>query len=52
METTTIRDSNSYLYTDPDDPYALPSHVLPYGGIFQRTDNKMNGWDFRLSGQL
>ena len=49
METTTIRDSNSYLYTDPDDPYALPVSVLPYGGIYQRNDNKMFGWDMRLS---
>ena len=49
METTTIRDSNSYLYTDPDDPYALPVTVLPYGGIYQRTDNKMFGWDMRLA---
>jgi TonB-linked SusC/RagA family outer membrane protein len=47
--TTTIRDGNSFLYTDPDVPFALPETVLPYGGIFQRTDNKMFGWDFRLS---
>ncbi|MBP5217314.1 MAG: SusC/RagA family TonB-linked outer membrane protein [Bacteroidales bacterium] len=47
--TTTIRDDNSYLYTDPDIRYALPESVLPNGGIFQKTDNKMNGWDFRLS---
>ena len=48
--TTTIRDNNSYMYTDPDIQYALPESVLPNGGIFQKTDNKMNGWDFRLSG--
>ena len=47
--TTTIRDNNSYLYTDPDVQYALPETVLPYGGIYQRTDNKMSGWDFRAS---
>ena len=47
--TTTIRDNNSYMYTDPDIRYALPESVLPNGGIFQRTDNKMNGWDFRLA---
>ncbi len=47
--TTTIRDGNSFLYTDPDVPFALPETVLPYGGIFQRTDNKMFGWDFRAS---
>ena len=47
--TTSIRDSNSYLYTDPDVEYADPITVLPYGGIYQRTDNKMTGWDFRTS---
>ena len=49
MATTTIRDSNSFLYTDPDDMFAVPESVLPVGGIFQRTDNKMNGWDARVS---
>ena len=50
--TTTIRDNNSFLYTDPDVKFALPETVLPYGGIYQRTDNKMKGWDFRLSGNF
>ena len=49
MQTTTIRDSNSYLYTDPDDMFAIPETILPVGGIYQRTDNKMNGWDARVS---
>lgn len=47
--TSTIRDNNPFLYTDPDNSYALPVTVLPYGGIFQRTDNKMFGWDFRAT---
>ena len=47
--TTTIRNSNPYFYTDPDVPFALPETILPVGGIFQTTDNKMFGWDFRLS---
>lgn len=47
MSTSTIRNSNPFLYTDPDNPYSLPETVLPHGGIFQRTDNKMYGWDFR-----
>jgi len=47
--TTSIRNSNSYLYTDPDVEYSNPISVLPYGGIYQRTDNKMNGWDLRAS---
>lgn len=49
MATSTIRENNSYLYTDPDNIFALPVTVLPYGGIFERTDNSMFGWDFRAS---
>ncbi len=49
MSTSTIRNSNPFLYTDPDNPYSLPETVLPHGGIFQRTDNKMYGWDFRAT---
>ncbi|MBQ7420511.1 MAG: SusC/RagA family TonB-linked outer membrane protein [Prevotella sp.] len=49
MGTTTIRDNNQYLYKDPDDPYALPVTVLPYGGIYNKTTNKMSAWDFRAT---
>ena len=49
MGTTTIRDANQYLYKDPDDPFALPITVLPYGGIYNKTTNKMNAWDFRAT---
>lgn len=49
MGNSTIRDENPYLYTDPDNPYALPITVLPNGGILERTDNRMFGWDMRLS---
>ena len=49
MQTTTVRDANSFLYDDPDKPYEFPVSVLPYGGIFQRTNNAMNGWDFRTT---
>ena len=49
MGTTTIRDNNSYLYTDPDDPYAVPVTILPKGGIYEKTDNTLFGWDFRAS---
>ena len=49
MGTSTIRDANPFLYTDPDNPYALPISVLPDGGIFERSDNRMFGWDTRLS---
>ena len=49
METSTMRNSNRYLYTDPDNIYALPVSVLPEGGILERTDNSMTGYDFRAS---
>ena len=49
MGTTTIRDNNSFLYTDPDDIFALPVTVLPYGGIYNKTSNRMNAWDFRAT---
>ncbi len=49
MGTAIIRDKNQYLYTDPDDIYALPVTILPNGGIMDRTDNRMSGYDFRLS---
>jgi TonB-linked SusC/RagA family outer membrane protein len=49
MPDATVRDKNPFLYKDPDTPYALPITVLPDGGIYNRTDNKMLGYDFRGS---
>lgn len=49
IEPTTVRDKNPYLYKDPDNPYAVPVTVLPVGGIYERTDNKMLSYDFRAS---
>ncbi len=49
MPTTTIRDNNRLLYTDPEVDFALPISVLPDGGIYERTDNSFFGWDTRLS---
>ena len=51
MPTTTIRDNNPFLYTDPDNPYAVPVTVLPDGGIYERTDFSMLSYDFRATGQ-
>jgi len=51
MDNTTIRDNNPFLYSDPDNPTEYPVSVLPQGGIYQRTDNKMFGWDFRATAQ-
>lgn len=49
MPTTVIRDHNSFLYTDPDSPYATPITVLPKGGIYERNDYSMLSYDFRTS---
>lgn len=49
MPNSIVRDANKLLYTDPDNPYALPISVLPEGGIYQRTDNRMLSYDFRLT---
>ncbi|MGL5272417.1 MAG: SusC/RagA family TonB-linked outer membrane protein, partial [Phocaeicola sp.] len=49
MPTTTIRDKNPFLYTDPDNPYAVPITVLPQGGIYERTDYSMLSYDFRTT---
>lgn len=49
MPTTVIRDSNPFLYRDPDDIYAVPITVLPQGGIYNRTDYSMLSWDFRAA---
>jgi TonB-linked SusC/RagA family outer membrane protein len=47
MPDATVRDRNPLLYKDPDNTYALPVTVLPDGGIYDRTDNKMLSYDFR-----
>ncbi len=51
LGTTTIRDNNNYLYTDPDDIFAVPVTVLPNGGILDRNDDRMFGYDFRATAQ-
>lgn len=49
METTTIRDRNPFLYTNPDDPYAIPISILPEGGIYREHNRSMLGYDFRTT---
>ncbi|MBR1406999.1 MAG: SusC/RagA family TonB-linked outer membrane protein [Bacteroidales bacterium] len=49
MSTAAIQRANPFLYTDPENPYATPVTVLPVGGIFDRTDNSINGWDIRVT---
>ncbi|MDE7442744.1 MAG: SusC/RagA family protein, partial [Muribaculaceae bacterium] len=50
-ENATIRASNSYLYTDPDDPNSLPMTVLPQGGILYHSLYSLNQYDLRLLAQ-
>jgi TonB-linked SusC/RagA family outer membrane protein len=47
MPDATVRDANPFLYSDPDNTYALPITILPDGGIYDRTDNRMLSYDFR-----
>ncbi|MGN1254250.1 MAG: SusC/RagA family TonB-linked outer membrane protein [Prevotella sp.] len=47
MGNTIIRDNNKYLYTDPNNAYALPVTILPKGGFYQRTDLSKTSWDLR-----
>lgn len=49
MDDATMRDSNPWLYTDPDNVNSLPITVLPNGGFYREAKNKMNYWDFRFS---
>ena len=51
-ENATIRASNPYLYTDPDDPNSLPQTVLPKGGIFYHTLYSMSQYDVRATGKF
>ena len=49
MDNQLIRDNNSLLFKDKDDLYALPISVLKQGGIYQRTENRMTDYDFRVT---
>ena len=48
-EDATIRDANPYLYSNPDDPLALPETVLPKGGIYNLTEYSLLSTDFRAT---
>ncbi len=49
MPTTVIRDQNPFFYKNPDNPFAIPVTVLPYGGIYERNDYSMLAYDFRTT---
>ena len=48
-EDNTIRELNKYLYTDPDNPLALPETVLAKGGIYDLTEYSLLSADFRAT---
>lgn len=50
MPDAVVQNNNSYLYKDPDNPYAQPITVLPNGGIYHRQDNNALSYQYRLSG--
>jgi len=39
--------SNTFLYTDPDEPNSLPVSVMPTGGIYVLNENSVDQLDFR-----
>jgi len=42
-----VRENNSNLYRDPDNITGVPVTVLPKGGFYNRTDNKLLNYYFR-----
>ena len=48
-DNSTIRDSNSLLYTDPDNELAQPESILPSGGIKYQYDDNMRSNTFRFT---
>ncbi|MEO8416500.1 MAG: SusC/RagA family TonB-linked outer membrane protein [Ginsengibacter sp.] len=47
--TSIIRQDNKFLYRDPDVPGAEPVVVLPYGGFYNRVEDKLLNFDVRNS---
>ena len=48
-DNATIAANNKFLYTDPDNPSAPPVVVLPFGGFYNRTEDKLVSYDVRNS---
>lgn len=46
-DNTIIRNANVFLWSDPDDPTALPIVVLPEGGMYFKTDNFLRNYYIR-----
>ena len=50
MPDAVVREANPWLYLDKDVPNSLKHSILPNGGIYMKTDNKMRSLDFRFTG--
>ncbi len=50
MPDAVVREANPWLYLDKDQPNSLKYSVLPVGGMYLKTDNKMRSVDFRFTG--
>ncbi|MGZ8557090.1 MAG: SusC/RagA family TonB-linked outer membrane protein [Chitinophagaceae bacterium] len=48
-DNATIAARNKFLYTDPDNPSAAPVVVLPFGGFYNRIEDKLVSFDVRNS---
>ncbi|MBA2762626.1 MAG: SusC/RagA family TonB-linked outer membrane protein [Segetibacter sp.] len=48
-DNATIAGANKFLYTDPDNPSAQPVVVLPYGGFYNRNEDRLLSFDVRNS---
>ncbi|MBQ8047400.1 MAG: SusC/RagA family TonB-linked outer membrane protein [Prevotella sp.] len=51
VDNPNIRDSNTYLYRDPDEPNSLPISVMPQGGIHTLQTNNAKQLYFRGQAQ-
>ena len=50
MPDAVVREANPWLYLDKDVANSLKYSILPVGGIYLKTDNKMRSVDFRFTG--
>ena len=50
MPDAVVREANPWLYLDKDVPNSLKYSILPSGGMYLKTDNKMRSLDFRFTG--
>ncbi|PID89417.1 MAG: SusC/RagA family protein [Bacteroidia bacterium] len=49
MPNEVVRKENKFLYTDPDNEFAVPEVILPKGGFLTKKTNEMFGYDLRAT---